>query len=150
MSRPPSNLMAGVTAQPSAEWMADNSPKTAAGNGCRSTSSAIAILSMAKFSSGGLRAMCIRDRPNPSQSPWQNGRTERPIGSIRREGRDHVVVIDERHLRHVFLSYIHYYNSARTHLSLNKDAPVPRAVQAIGRILSTPILGRLHHQYISI
>jgi transposase InsO family protein len=97
-----------------------------------------------------LRAMCIRDRLNAPQSPWQNGRTERPIGSIRREGRDHIVVIDERHLHHVLLSYIHYYNSARTHLSLKKDAPVPRAVQAIGCILSTRILGRLHHQYIRI
>jgi hypothetical protein len=38
-----------------------------------------------------------------------------------------------------------YYNSARTHLSLNKDAPLPRAVQAIGRILPTPILGQAHH-----
>ena len=41
-----------------------------------------------------------------------------------------------------------YYNSARTHLSLNKDAPLPRVAQAVGRILPTPILGGLHHQYI--
>ena len=40
-----------------------------------------------------------------------------------------------------------YYNGARTHRSLNKDEPVPRAVQAVGRILPTPILGGLHHQY---
>ena len=43
-----------------------------------------------------------------------------------------------------------YYNGARTHRSLNKDAPVPRAVQAVGRILPTPILGGLHHQYVLI
>jgi hypothetical protein len=43
-----------------------------------------------------------------------------------------------------------YYNGARTHLSLNKDAPVPRAVQVVGRILPTPILGGLHHQYVRI
>jgi hypothetical protein len=43
-----------------------------------------------------------------------------------------------------------YYNGARTHLSLNKDAPVPRAVQGIGRILPTPILGGLHHHYVRI
>jgi hypothetical protein len=43
-----------------------------------------------------------------------------------------------------------YYNGARTHLALNKDAPVPRAVQVVGRILSTPILGALHHQYVRI
>ena len=60
-----------------------------------------------------------------------------------RQGLDHVVVFGERHLRHLLLSYMAYYNSARTHLSLNNDAPLPRAVQAIGRILPTPILGGL-------
>ena len=63
---------------------------------------------------------------------------------------NHVVVFGERHLRHVLLSYMAYYNGARTHLSLNKDAPLPRAVQAIGRILPTPILGGLHHHYVRI
>jgi len=97
-----------------------------------------------------LRAMGIRDRPTAPRSPWQNGHTERLIGSIRRECLDHVVVFGERHLRHLLLSYMAYYNSARTHLSLNKDAPLPRAVQAIGRILPTPILGGLHHHYVRI
>ena len=97
-----------------------------------------------------LRAMGIRDRPTAPRSPWQNGHTERLTGSIRRECLDHVVVFGERHLRHLSLSYMAYYNSARTHLSLNKDAPLPRVVQAIGRILPTPILGGLHHHYVRI
>jgi hypothetical protein len=46
--------------------------------------------------------------------------------------------------------YMACYNGARTHLSLNKDAPVPRAVQAAGRIHATPILGGLHHHYVRI
>ena len=50
-------------------------------------------------------------------------------------------------LRQAQLSYMDYYNGARTHLSLNKDAPISRAVEAAGRILSRPILGGLHHQY---
>ena len=72
------------------------------------------------------------------------------IGSLRRECLDHVVVFGERHLRHILLLYMDYYNNARTHLSLNKDAPVQRAVEAVGRIHSTPILGGLHHQYVRI
>ena len=48
------------------------------------------------------------------------------------------------------LSRDKYYNGARTHRSLNKDAPVLRAVQAVRRILPTPILGGLHHQYVLI
>jgi transposase InsO family protein len=90
--------------------------------------------------------MGIRDRPTAPNSPWQNGHTERLIGSIRRECLDHVVVFGATYS----FSYIEYYNGARTHLSLNKDAPVPRAVQAVGRILPTPILAGLHHQYVRI
>jgi transposase InsO family protein len=94
-----------------------------------------------------LRAMGIRDRPISPRSPWQNGYSERLIGSIRRECLDHVVVFSERHLRHLLNSYQKYYNEARTHLSLHKDAPIPRAVQTIGRTLAVPVLGGLHHQY---
>ena len=97
-----------------------------------------------------LRAMSIRDRPTAPRSPWQNGYCERAIGSIRRECLDHVVVFGERHLRHLLRSYATYYNSARTHLSINKDAPSPRTVQAVGRILPTPFLGGLHHLYVRV
>jgi transposase InsO family protein len=94
--------------------------------------------------------MGIRDRPTSPRSPWQNGYAERLIGSIRRECLDHVVVFGERHLRHLLLSYMKYYNQARTHLSLEKDAPVSRAVEQAGQILCRPILGGLHHQYVRI
>jgi len=95
-----------------------------------------------------VRAMGIRDRPIAPRSPWQNGCAERLIGSIRRDCLDHVVVFGERHLRHLLKSYQKYYNEARTHLSLRKDAPLPRAVQTVGQTLAVPILGGLHHQYI--
>ena len=97
-----------------------------------------------------LRAMGIRDRPTAPRSPWQNGHSERLIGSIRRDCLDHIVVFGELHLRHGLRSYAKYYNQARTHLSLNKDAPVARAIHTIGRILPLPILGGLHHQYVRI
>ena len=83
-------------------------------------------------------------------SPWQNGYAERLIGSIRRECLDHVVVFGERHLRYVLLSYMKYHNEIRTHLSLEKDAPVSRAVKLAGTILCRPALGGLHHQYVRI
>ncbi len=54
-----------------------------------------------EFFTRRLRAMGIRDRPTAPRSPWQNGHTERLIGSIRRECLDHVVVFGERHLRHI-------------------------------------------------
>src|SRR5712671_2215234 len=67
-----------------------------------------------------------------------------------RECLDHVVVFGERHPRHVLLSYLKYYNEMRTHLSLEKDAPVSRAVERAGSILCRPVLGGLHHQYVRI
>src|SRR6187455_1837700 len=76
-----------------------------------------------------LRAMGIRDKPTAPASPWQNGFAERLIGSIRRECLDHIIVLGEVHLRRVLQSYADYYNSVRTHRSLNKDAPVSRPVQ---------------------
>ena len=94
-----------------------------------------------------VRAMGIRDRPIARHSPWRNGNAERLIGSIRRDCLDHVVVFGERHLRNLLRSYQQYYNEARTHLSLCKDAPIPRALRASGHIIVTPVLGGLHHQY---
>jgi transposase InsO family protein len=94
-----------------------------------------------------LRAMSIRDRPTAPRSPRHNGYCERAIGSIRQECLDHFVVCGERHLRHLLRSYATYYNEARTHLSVNKGAPSPRTVHAVGRILPTPFL---HHLYVRV
>jgi hypothetical protein len=89
-----------------------------------------------------------KHRRPPTQSPWQNGYAERLIGSIRRECLDNVVVFGERHLSHLLRSYQKYYNDARTHLSLDKDAPVSRAIETVGSIIAKPLLGGLHHQYV--
>jgi transposase InsO family protein len=97
-----------------------------------------------------LRVMGIRDRPIAPHSPWQNAYAERLIGSIRRDCLDHVIVFGERHLRHLLKSYQKYYNEARTHLSLHKDAPISRAVQTVGCMVATPVLGGLHHQYLRV
>jgi hypothetical protein len=72
------------------------------------------------------------------------------IGSIRRECLDHVVVLGERHLRHLLLLYGDYHNRVRTHLALHKDAPFARTVQAVCEIVATPILGGLHDEYARI
>ncbi|WP_425909736.1 integrase core domain-containing protein [Nitrobacter sp. TKz-YC02] len=97
-----------------------------------------------------VRSIGIRDRPTSARSPWQNAYAERLIGSIRRECVDHVVVFGERHLRHVLLSYMNYYNETRARLSSDKDGPLSRTVQRAGGFLRLPILGGLHHEYIRI
>ena len=83
------------------------------------------------------------------RSPWQNPYCERLIGSIRRDVLDHVIVLNERHLRRVLTAYISYYHRFRTHLSLDMDCPQPRAVEPpkLGKVRALPEVGGLHHHY---
>jgi transposase InsO family protein len=97
-----------------------------------------------------VRAMGIRDRPISPGSPWQNGYAERLIGTLRRECLDQMVIFGETHLRRVLSAYAVYYNQARTHLALQKDAPLHREVQRSGTIVAIPVLAGLHHQYVRI
>ena len=72
---------------------------------------------------------------------------ERLIGTLRRECLDRMLIFGEAHLRRILSAYAAYYNQARTHLALQKDAPLHRAVQRSGAIVAIPILAGLHHQY---
>ena len=83
------------------------------------------------------------------RSPWQNPYCERIIGSIRRECLDHLIIIDESHLRRILKSYLGYYHLCRTHLSLEMDCPEPRATTPPenGKIVALPKVGGLHHFY---
>jgi len=83
------------------------------------------------------------------RSPWQNPYVERIIGSIRRECLNHVIILNERHLRRQLKSYSTYYHEARTHLSLDKQSPVPRSIEPPeqGKVVAIPHVGGLHHEY---
>src|SRR5205809_7931123 len=83
-------------------------------------------------------------------SPWQNPFAERLIGSIRRECLNHVLVLSERHLRRILTRYFAYYHRARTHLSLEKDAPDVRPIEGpeMGTVVQIPEVGGLHHRYV--
>jgi putative transposase len=63
------------------------------------------------------------------RSPWQNGTAERWVGSARRELLDHVIVLNEVHLRRLHGGYIAHYHDDRTHCGLGKETPGQRAVQ---------------------
>lgn len=94
-----------------------------------------------------MRHIGIRDRPTAPRSPWQNGYSERVNGSIRRECLDHILIFGESHLRRVMSAYVEYYNSVRTHLSLEKNSPNERQIRYVGAICSAKHLGGLHHEY---
>ena len=140
-------LWFGVTAHPTAEWIANQLTEACGWEQItryliRDRDGAYGEIFMRR-----VRSIGIRDRPTSPRSPWRGAGAGRRFGSIRRECIDHVVVFGERQLRHVLLSYMSYYNGTRTHLSLNKDAPMLRSAETAGRILCRPILGGLHHQY---
>jgi transposase InsO family protein len=96
--------------------------------------------------SGGIKPKRIGYR-----CPWQNGISERWIGSCRRELLDHVVILNEAHLRHLIRDYISYYHEDRIHDALEKDSPVTRAVSnkpdSSANLISFPRVGGLHHRY---
>jgi hypothetical protein len=103
------------------------------------------------ISSGSFqRAMGIRGKPIAPASPWQNGFVERLIGSIRRECVDHIIVLGQAHLRRFLKSYARCYNETRTHLALDKDAPVSRPVERTGVVRSLATPGGLHHHVLRI
>jgi transposase InsO family protein len=93
--------------------------------------------------------MGIEEVLSAPRSPWQRAYIERVIGSIRRECIDHVIVFNEESLRRHMKSYVQYYHETRTHLSLEKDTPASRSVQApdLGQVVALPQVGGLHHRY---
>ena len=140
-----------VTSNPTAQWTAqqvveafpwDTAPKYL----MRDRDSIYGV-----FFRNRVKNMGIKEVISAPQKPWQNPFVERIIGSIRRECTDHVIVLNEGHLRSVLSSYFEYYHSDRTHLSLGKDTPKGRPIQRRPagkcKIIDLPRIGGLHHRY---
>jgi transposase InsO family protein len=85
------------------------------------------------------------------KSPWQNGVAERFVGSCRRDLLDHVIVLNERHLKRLMAEYVRYYHDDRTHLGLDKQTPAGRKAAtdttSRAKVISIPGLGGLNHRY---
>jgi putative transposase len=139
----------GVTAHPTAEWTAqqlreaftwDSAPKYLLRDRDR--------IFGAEFTKQ-VEYLGIQEMLSAPRSPWQRAYIERVIGSIRRECLDHVIVYNEASLYRQMKSFVEYYHETRTHLSLQKDAPMSRPVQPpdSGRVIALPQVGGLHHRY---
>ncbi len=97
-----------------------------------------------------VKSLSIEEVLTALRSPWQSPYVERLIGSLRRECLNHIIIFNERHLRRQLKSYTtYYYHEARTHLSLDKQCPVPRLIQDPDQesIVAIPHLGGLHHEF---
>jgi transposase InsO family protein len=85
-----------------------------------------------------IRSMNISPVRTSFRSPWQNGIAERWAGSCRRDLTDHVIALDERHLKRLLSEYMRYYHDDRTHLGLGKETPGGRVRSAArGGVVST-------------
>ena len=94
--------------------------------------------------------MGIEEVKITAQSPWQNPYCERVIGSVRKDCVNHLVVLNEDHLKRRLSEYFKYYHEDRTHLGLDKDSPLGRPVQEkpeTGKVIALPRVGGLHHRY---
>jgi transposase InsO family protein len=136
----------GVTAHPTATWTAqqirdafpwDEAPRFLV----HDRDHAFAGLTTA--------VMNMQEIVTAPRSPWQNAYVERVIGSIRRECLDHLIILNAAGLRRVLSRYVEYYTASRTHLALEKDAPLPRPASppTSGQIVAIPQVGGLHHRY---
>ena len=83
----------------------------------------------------------------PVRAPRANAVAERVIGTVRRECLDHVVVVNERHLRTLLGEFADYYHRERPHRTLRLETPLPVSRSPTGPIRVRPVLGGLHHAY---
>jgi putative transposase len=104
-----------------------------------------------------LEAMGLTVLKTPARVPQANTFCERVVGTIRRECLDFVIPLTERHFRAILREWISHYNRGRPHSSLGPGLPDPppdRVVASTGhqlfdghRVVATPILAGLHHEY---
>ena len=98
-----------------------------------------------------MEAAGLKPKRTSVQAPWQNGLAERWIGSCRREILDHIIALNEPHLRRIMFDYVTYHHDDRLHDSLEKDAPKRRPIEqrpgSKATVIALPRLGGLHHRY---
>ncbi len=141
----------GVTANPTAQWVIQQLREAFP---CDSAPRYLIYDNDSIFSdqvTGAIRSFGIKPKRTAFQSPWQNGTAERWVGSCKREVIDHVIVINEDHLRRLLRDYVVYYNTDRVHTRL-QDAPEGRSIEdrpsPDARVVGLPRVGGLHHRYI--
>jgi transposase InsO family protein len=96
------------------------------------------------------KALGIDTVLTPVRAPRANAVAERAIGTLRRKCLDHVIPVDERHLRTTLAEYVDYYNHGRPHRTLRLATPQPQARSRVGSLRlvgARSVLGGLHHVY---
>ena len=93
------------------------------------------------------RRLGIETLLTPIRAPRANAIAERVVGTLRRECLDHLIILNEQHLRAVLREFVAFYNADRPHRSLGLQTPRPAAHPGPGAVRARPVLGGLHHAY---
>jgi putative transposase len=98
----------------------------------------------AVFTGSGVRVI-----KTPVRAPRANAFAERLVGTLRRECLDHILILNEGHLRQVLTEYARHYNEHRPHQSLRQEPPQPpgRTVDIGAAIERRQLLGGLISEY---
>ena len=143
-----------VTESPTAPWVVQQLREAFPFDGAGSRSRYLVLDRDTIFSAAvvaAIASMGLEPTRTSYQSPWQNGVAERFVGTVRRDLLDHAIVLDDKHLRRLLSEYLGYYHRDRTHLGVEKDAPVARPVElrpaGAAAVQARRRVGGLYHRY---
>jgi putative transposase len=150
--------VAGVTANPTGSWVAQQARNLVMDLGARvdtfrfvirDRDSKYTLAFDSVFDAEGIQVIKA-----PPRAPRANAVCERVIGTLRRELLDRILVLGPGHLRRVLAEYALHYNGHRPHQSLRQRSPdtdpadpAPITDLTGKRIKRRPVLGGLINEY---
>jgi putative transposase len=144
----------GVTRHPSGPWVAQQARNLLMDLGERAASVRCLIRDRdAKFTAAFHSVFTdagARVIKTPVRAPRANAFAERFVGTVRRECLDHLLIVNERHLRGVLTGWKTHYNGHRPHQGREQQAPIDqpgRLVDLAAAIQRRPVLGGLINEY---
>ncbi len=146
-------VLAGCTAHPTAAWVTQQARNACEDLEAAGTQPTLLIHDRdAKFPptfDAVFAAQRVRIVRTPFRAPRANAVAERWVGTVRRECLDWLLIVGERHLRHVLRVYIHHYNTRRPHRALRLQVPVhaPQPAAPPAAVVRCDRLGGLLHEY---
>ncbi len=144
--------LAGCTAHPTAAWVAQQARQLAWTLQEAGTSPRFLIHDRdAKFPPAFdtlFAAEGVAIVRTPYRTPTANAYAERWVRSVRAECLDHLLIVNEAHLRRVLISFVAHYNQARPHRGLHQQTPIPHVPsKPHGAVMRRDVLGGLIHEY---
>jgi transposase InsO family protein len=144
--------LAGVTAQPDGFWVAQQARQFVWKlQDCEVKPRFLIRDNDKKFTNAHdtvFRSENIRIIPTPIQAPNANAYAERWVRTVRQECLDHLLILNEAHLRRVLQAFIDYYNTSRPHQGLAQQTPIPRQQPTFtGPIQRREVLGIINDYY---